>query len=341
MKMLFRISGAVGCLLISTTFAMGAPFTFTFDDGTFEGWDYITREGDPLVIGGGPGETPHGWAVTDEAVDSGGGEGFDVLQGSSVHGIGEVGNPQRIPNPRVLPSPFTARDSTALTQILRSPVFNLDDSSDISVDMIGGQAQGGRSFDPNSDTPPQSPTDLEPNKGSGGWQGFALYDVAEDQYVRWGFPTFNNDGKERDGRDVWETVTIPREDLVPLANDGKDYRVDIFDSYSGGWGWIGFDTVVIPNADFGAAPGDFNSDGTVDSSDYEILVANFRSGQTFSEGDFNFDGKVDLIDFTEFVGVFNQQGAVAAVPEPSTLLLLALSGCFVWAFRRRTVRAYN
>jgi hypothetical protein len=116
------------------------------------------------------------------------------------------------------------------------------------VDIMGGQAQG-RVFDPDVDIPPGWPEDHAFYKGGSGWQGFALYDVAADEYVRWGFPTFNNDGKVRDGREVWETVTIPAEELATLANDGKDYRLDIFDSFSGGWGWIGFDTVRVPDAE--------------------------------------------------------------------------------------------
>ena len=168
------------------------------------------------------------------------------MQGSSVDGLGEVGNPQRIPNHRVLPSPFGNRDGAGFTQVLSSPYFRLDDSGPISVDIVGGQAQGGSSFDPDTQTPPEFPLDLSVERSGAGWQGFALYDPSEDSYVAWGFPSFNNDGKERDGREVWERVTIPQEDLADFANDGKSYRLDIFDSYQGGWGWIGFDTVQIP-----------------------------------------------------------------------------------------------
>lgn len=43
--------------------------------------------------------------------------------------------------------------------------------------------------------------------------------------------------------------------------------------------------------------GDANLDGTVDSSDYAILSANYgESGKIWSDGDFNYDGTVDDAD---------------------------------------------
>lgn len=76
---------------------------------------------------------------------------------------------------------------------------------------------------------------------------------------------------------------------------------------------------------------DFNKDGTVDLSDFNILKGNFgASGATMADGDANMDGNVNLEDFNVLKGQFGQSSA--AVPEPSTWLL-ALAGCFFVAPR--------
>ena len=100
------------------------------------------------------------------------------------------------------------------------------------------------------------------------------------------------------------------------------------------------------------APGDTNLDGQIDILD----AANFLVGGKFdtglgaiwSEGDFNYDQVVDILDTADFFSteLFNQgpflpvpaPGAVAVVPEPTGLPLLALAACVAVAFRRRMVR---
>ena len=190
--------------VVSVVFATASCFaevrTYDFDDGTFQGWKHTNLDGDPFVID--EDESLIGWAVSIEDIDAGGGEGFNVLQGSSVDGLGVLGAPQRIPNHRVVPTPFANRDGDGLSQVLRSPFFRLDESGPISVDMMGGQAQGGRPFNPDDDVPPEFFEDHNFSRNGNGWQGFGLYDIADDSYVAWVFPSINNDGKERDGREV-------------------------------------------------------------------------------------------------------------------------------------------
>jgi len=100
------------------------------------------------------------------------------------------------------------------------------------------------------------------------------------------------------------------------------------------------------------APGDTNLDGQIDILD----AANFLVGGKFdtgigaiwSEGDFNYDQVVDILDAADFFSteLFNQEpflplpapGAVAVVPEPTGLPLLALGACVAVALRRRIVR---
>ena len=230
------------CILAAfvTRTNQAAEVVYGFDDGTFGDWQYLDVDGNPFPID----TSGVGWAPFAGTQDIG--DGFNLLEATS----GEY---------RVVPSPWGNRDClgglTCQTQILRSPSFELDDSGPILIDMIGGSATGGdlTEADIQAIQPPGFPGFLPVNKGEGeALQGFGLYDIAADEYVAYGWPQFTNDGKARSTdpatRAEWETVEIPKEDLAPYVGDGKQYAVDIFDSHSGGWGWIGFDTVRIPVA---------------------------------------------------------------------------------------------
>jgi hypothetical protein len=91
-------------------------------------------------------------------------------------------------------------------------------------------------------------------------------------------------------------------------------------------------------------PGDANHDGKVDGSDVTILANNWQKGVsnpgetvTWEMGDFNSDGKVDGSDVTILANHW-QDGvstSSAAVPEPSTLVLLLAAVASFYVIRRR------
>jgi len=100
--------------------------------------------------------------------------------------------------------------------------------------------------------------------------------------------------------------------------------------------------------------GDANLDGDVDvfqpdgNGDAQVLTSNIgtASGAVWGDGDFNADGDVDIFDFagtgdaqvlTNNLGSFSDTGAaVAAVPEPATIAILATLLPFVLSRRRRS-----
>jgi autotransporter-associated beta strand protein len=90
------------------------------------------------------------------------------------------------------------------------------------------------------------------------------------------------------------------------------------------------------------AYGDANLDGAVDTTDFNILAANFSgTGLSWAQGDFNYDGNVDTTDFnllaSDFGALVPAAGLAAGglVPEPSTGALLLLTAGV--AARRRKI----
>lgn len=88
--------------------------------------------------------------------------------------------------------------------------------------------------------------------------------------------------------------------------------------------------------------GDFNSDGSIDLVDYQILLDNMNTGSqdtTFSDGDINFSGGIDLDDFASFRAEYakaNPNGPpLSAVPEPAAALMAIFGFLGIAGFRRR------
>jgi hypothetical protein len=86
-----------------------------------------------------------------------------------------------------------------------------------------------------------------------------------------------------------------------------------------------------------ATSGDFNGDGDVDTSDYDILRGNFQQAGGFADGDINFDGTVNLSDFVDFKKSYQLANGqpLSSVPEPGTLALAAIVLAAAGAYRSR------
>jgi len=94
-------------------------------------------------------------------------------------------------------------------------------------------------------------------------------------------------------------------------------------------------------------PGDANLDGTVDGTDYGLVIGNYNHPGGWAQGDFNYDGVVDGADYGYIIGNYNHSfvpGAIVsgaagatAVPEPGTIALLGcgLIGLLAYAWRKR------
>lgn len=91
----------------------------------------------------------------------------------------------------------------------------------------------------------------------------------------------------------------------------------------------------------GVTQGDFNEDGVIDTTDFGIMADNFNASypreESHSRGDFDLNTRVDMQDFMAFRETYLAlpAGEVAAVPEPATWTLLAISAGCVLAWRRR------
>ena len=93
-----------------------------------------------------------------------------------------------------------------------------------------------------------------------------------------------------------------------------------------------------------AIPGDANLDGRVDINDLTVVLAHYGStGMTWTQGEFTGDGTVDINDLTIVLAHYNQtfgtaKGAVAAVPEPASIVLIRRCAAAVLAASGRRRR---
>jgi hypothetical protein len=88
-----------------------------------------------------------------------------------------------------------------------------------------------------------------------------------------------------------------------------------------------------------AMAGDANLDGTVNINDLSKVLTNYdKTGMQWADGDFDGGGTVNINDLSKVLTNYDKTASAAAgihaVPEPSTLLLLAI-GLIAYAWRKR------
>ena len=139
------------------------------------------------------------------------------------------------------------------------------------------------------------------------------------------------------------TVYGPSGYNILPANFTLDAATAVNDAgYIAGWGTDGDGNTQQSFLLAPFLPGDANLDGKVDINDLTIVLARYgQSGITWGTGDFNNDGKVDINDLTIVLSNYGHSlgssaAGMAAVPEPSTLSLLAggLIALLACAWRR-------
>ena len=136
------------------------------------------------------------------------------------------------------------------------------------------------------------------------------------------------------GNLVTGVITSVSTERFDLVDDDIIDAADITEWLSLAATEIGYDTPF--------SRGDINLDHDVDTEDLTAMIIGFTSaggtGKTWSTGDTDGDGDVDSGDLTTAIINFTSaSNTAAAVPEPSSLLVLA-AGCLA-ATRRRSCRS--
>ena len=96
-----------------------------------------------------------------------------------------------------------------------------------------------------------------------------------------------------------------------------------------------------PTMTFFVLAGDANRDQAVDTTDFNILAANFsQSGKNFGDGDFNYDGSVDTTDLNILAANFSKSlpaSPAAAAAAPSSGASPALGSTATTSFSQTRI----
>jgi hypothetical protein len=134
-------------------------------------------------------------------------------------------------------------------------------------------------------------------------------------------------GSEHEELDETLTIRLVNLNIQDVDDPVVDLEVD-------------FDNVRLDATALAAA--DFNADGDVDGSDLALWQSAYGIGATAdADGDGDSDGADFLVWQREFTGGLGQSVALDAVPEPTSVSLLAVCGAFALVSRRQREKPYS
>ena len=228
-------------------------------------------------------------------------------------------------------------------------------SSDLNLDQMKA------AWDPGSLGTLFIPVDNFPALNNGGdtiaiWDSFADYQIDAASTTPSRTTTQAITAIAYDDSAPWPTTTsrqsIHLVNLASPASSGASWARSVADDLAGSANaaQVSDDVAIHPGGDlgtpglFGAAPttndADFNDDGIVNGADFLIWQRGFGAGTSHTAGDADGNETVNAADLAWWKSTFGTSGAgssVAAVPEPSSIVLSGAGIIAARARRRRTM----
>ncbi len=200
----------MAAVLMTALCVQAKTITYDFDDGTAQGWVNDAKAGREFLA----------WDTT---ADDNGGQ-FIAYSGDFAMRIDEYG----------------ARDDNTDLLLITSPEFKISGGTTIEVWALGGMG-------PVAEPTWSNYADVPTTATSSGFMGIALRRVSDGEYVLFGR---RDRSSESDDATTWTPIEWDAATIaaaVASDNPSERYVVDVIDSYTGGWGWFGFDEVTMTN----------------------------------------------------------------------------------------------
>jgi uncharacterized membrane protein len=206
---------------------------YDFDDGTLQGWTNDVIAGEDMVA----------W---DTSLNNNGGRTV-AHSGAFMH----------------LEANFADRDTDTSVQLLSSPQFQVTAVTSVEVWTLGGTGFVA--------TPSWSNYSALPAvAGASGFMGIALRRISDGEYLL--FARRSGPGQSNSVPPGWEALGWDAATIgAAVAGDSvtETYVMDIIDTYTGSWGWIGADDVSISVVQAGQY--DFD-DGTLQGWNNDVIA---------------------------------------------------------------------